>query len=130
MQEKIIKLRSLKLLFVEDEKDLITIISDTLKKLQANYVTAGNGQEALDVLEQHKDIDVIITDINMPVMNGLELIAEVRKTNKEIPILIMSAHTENEYMKTAENLGVTNYLLKPFDFIKFIELIASLDVKK
>lgn len=130
MQEKIQKLRALKLLFVEDEKDLITIISDTLKKLQANFLTAGNGKEALDLLEANSDIDVIITDINMPVMNGLELIAEVRKTNKELPILIMSAHTESEYMRNAEELGVTNYLLKPFDFIKFIELIASLDIKK
>lgn len=130
MQEKILKLRSLKLLFVEDEKDLITIISDTLKKLQANFVTASNGKEALDVLAQNSDVDIIITDINMPVMNGLELIAEIRKTDKEIPILIMSAHTENEYVKNAEELGVTNYLLKPFDFIKFIELIASLEIKK
>lgn len=130
MQEKILKLRFLKLLFVEDEKDLITIISDTLKKLQANFVTASNGKEALEVLAQNSDVDIIITDINMPVMNGLELIAEIRKTNKQIPILIMSAHTENEYVKNAEELGVTNYLLKPFDFIKFIELIASLEIKK
>lgn len=130
MQEKIIKLRSLKLLFVEDERDLIMIISDTLKKLQANYLTASNGREALDILAQNSDIDVIVTDINMPIMNGLELIAEVRKTNKDIPIIIMSAHTEDEYMKTAKNLGVTDYLLKPFDFIKFIELIANLEVKK
>ncbi len=129
MQNKISKLKSVKILFVEDEQDLITIISDTLGKLQANFITANDGKEALEVLSQHNDIDLIVTDINMPIMNGLELIEEVRKTNKELPFVIMSAHTEPEYIKSAEQLGVTDYLLKPFDFIKFINLVYDLDIK-
>jgi len=129
MQDKIEKLRSLKLLFVEDEEDLINIISDTLSKLQANYLTARNGQEALETLAINPDIDIIITDINMPIMGGLELIESVKETNPEIPIVIMSAHTESEYIKNAENLGVDNYLLKPFDFIKFIELMTTMKIK-
>ena len=72
MQEKIQKLRELKLLFVEDEEDLITIIEDTLKKLQSNFLTARNGEEALNVLAKHPDINAVITDINMPLMNGIE----------------------------------------------------------
>ena len=129
MQDKIAKLKKVKILFVEDEQDLITIISDTLTKLQATFLTANNGLEALEVLETVSDIDLIVTDINMPSMNGLELIEEVRKTNKDIPIVIMSAHTESEYIKSAEELGVSNYLLKPFDFIKFINLVSQLDIK-
>lgn len=129
MQEKIAKLRELKLLFVEDEEDLINIISDTLNKLQANFVTARNGQDALEKLAQNDDIDAIITDINMPVMNGLELIEEVKKTKPNLPIVIMSAHTETEYINSAKELGVDNYLLKPFDFIKFIELMANMNLK-
>ena len=129
MQEKIAKLKELKILFVEDEDDLINIISDTLTKLQANYVTARNGKDALDVLEANPDIDLFVTDINMPVMSGLELIEEVRKTNTELPFVIMSAHTEPEYIKSAEALGITDYLLKPFDFIKFINLVADLNIK-
>ena len=129
MQDKIAKLKQVKILFVEDEQDLITIISDTLTKLQATFLTANDGLEALKVLEKVSDIDLIVTDINMPSMNGLELIEEVRKTNKDIPIVIMSAHTESEYIKSAEELGVSNYLLKPFDFIKFINLVSELDIK-
>lgn len=128
MQDKINKLRELKLLFVEDEEDLINIITDTLNKLQANFVTARNGQEGLDVLAQHDDIDAVITDINMPIMNGLEMIEEIKKTNKDLPIVIMSAHTETEYIRSAKELGVENYLLKPFDFIKFIELMANMKI--
>jgi len=127
MQEKIAKLKSIKILFVEDEEDLSNIISDTLNKLQANFKTAANGKIALEKFNEDKDFDLIVTDINMPVMNGLELIKNVREVNKEIPVIIMSAHTEPEYIKSAEELGVQNYLLKPFDFIKFINLVSQLE---
>lgn len=129
MQEKIEKLKKLKLLFVEDEEDLIEIISDTLQKLQANFLTVSNGEEALEVIEQNRDISVIVTDINMPIMNGLDMIEELKRREIDIPIIIMSAHTEIDYINKAKELGVDNYLLKPFDFIKFIDLITSLELK-
>lgn len=129
MQEKIAKLKELKLLFVEDEKDLLDIISDTLVKLQANFLTASNGEEALEVLANHSDIDAVITDINMPVMNGLDMIKSIKEKNPDLTIIIMSAHTETEYIEKAEEYGVKDYLLKPFDFIKFIELITSKNIK-
>ncbi len=129
MQEKIEKLKSMKLLFVEDEEDLIEIIRDTLKKLDANFLTACNGEEALEVIEKNDDISVIVTDINMPVMNGLLMIKELKKRGNTTPIIIMSAHTETDYINKAKELGVKEYLLKPFDFIKFIDLVTSLDIK-
>lgn len=129
MQEKIAKLKELKLLFVEDEKDLLDIISDTLIKLQANFLTASNGEEALKVLQEHNDIDAVITDINMPVMNGLDMIKIIKEKQPDLTIIIMSAHTETEYIEKAEEYGVNDYLLKPFDFIKFIELITSKNIK-
>ncbi|AXH11547.1 response regulator [Halarcobacter bivalviorum] len=127
MEEKIKKLRSMKLLFVEDEEDLIEIISDTLDKLDSNYLTAKNGEEALKLVEDNPDLSMIITDINMPVMNGLEMIEELKAKNINLPIIVMSAHTELEYINKAKELGVNDYLLKPFDFIKFINLIVELD---
>ena len=132
MQDKIAKLRNIKILFVEDEEDLCKIIGDTLSKLQANFETANNGSVALDKLRGSiDDFDLVVTDINMPVMNGLELIKGIREELKsEIPVVIMSAHTEPEYIKSAEELGVTQYLLKPFDFIKFINLVYELDFDK
>ncbi len=129
MQQKIQKLRELKLLFVEDEEDLITIIEDTLKKLQSNFLTARNGEEALKVLENNTNIDAVITDINMPLMNGIELIEQMNKRGLNIPVIVMSAHTEAEYIDKAKALGVKNYLLKPFDFIKFIDLIVEMEIK-
>ncbi|MFY9075786.1 two-component system response regulator [Malaciobacter mytili] len=130
MQEKIVELRKLKLLFVEDEDDLINIITDTLTKLQANFLTAQNGQDALKIVEENPDIDAVITDINMPIMNGLEMIKILKEKYPSIAVVIMSAHTEIEYIDKAKEFGVENYLLKPFDFIKFIELITTMEIKK
>ena len=129
MQEKIEKLKELKLLFVEDEEDLLQIISDTLTKLQANFLTAKNGLEALEVIEQNPDIDAVITDINMPYMNGLDMIKEIKERELPLEIVIMSAHTESEYISKAKEYGINDYLLKPFDFIKFIELITTMEFK-
>jgi YesN/AraC family two-component response regulator len=129
MQEKLAKIKELKMLFVEDEPDLINIISTTLTKLNLNFLTANNGEEALELYKNNLDIDLIITDINMPKMNGLALIENVRDIDASLPVIIMSAHTEQEYIKKAAQLGVTSYLLKPFDFIKFIDLVSKLDIK-
>lgn len=129
MQDKINKLKLLKILFVEDEEDLIEIITDTLIKINANFLTAKNGEEALEIIEREGDIDVIVTDINMPVMNGILMIENLRKNNNNIPIIIMSAHTESDYIDRAKELGIDNYLLKPFDFIKFIDILTTMEIK-
>ena len=129
MHEKIEKLRSLKLLFVEDEEDLLSIITDALTKLEANFLTASNGLEALEVLKANPDIDAIVTDINMPVMNGLDMIKNIIDQDINIPIIVMSAHTETEYIKKANEYGVSEYLLKPFDFIKFIDILTTMEIK-
>jgi YesN/AraC family two-component response regulator len=67
--------------------------------------------------------DLVVTDINMPVMNGLDLIENIRNTlDLHIPVYIMSAHTEQRYIDRAKELEVENYIMKPFDFIKFINM--------
>ena len=130
MQDKIAKLKQLKILFVEDEPDLLNIISDTLNKLGANFLTATYGKEGLEKVNENSDIDLIVTDINMPIMNGLEMISEIRKQGNNVACVIMSAHSEPEYLKRAKELNIADYILKPFDFLKFINLIGELDIKK
>lgn len=130
LQESIDHLKKLKFLFVEDEKDLMDIISETLQKLGVDFLTANNGEEGLAILKEHaNDIDIIVTDISMPVMNGLEMIKEVKSLYPNLEIIIMTAHTESKYMIEAKEYGVNDYLLKPFDFIKFIELINNKKLK-
>jgi YesN/AraC family two-component response regulator len=129
MKAQITQLQKLKLLLVEDEVDLLNIITDTLRKLQVEFYTACNGNEALEVLQNNDNIDVVITDINMPMMNGLELIENMNEKAYGVPVVVMSAYTELHYIDKAKSLGVENYLLKPFDFIKFIELMNTMEFK-
>ncbi|ADG92355.1 response regulator receiver protein [Arcobacter nitrofigilis DSM 7299] len=124
LQESINNLKKFRFLFVEDEKDLLDIIAETLKKLEVNFLLAKNGQEALEVLKEHSnEVDIVVTDISMPIMNGLEMIKEAVVLYPHLKIIIMTAHTESKYKIEAASYGVNDYLLKPFDFIKFIELI-------
>jgi len=130
LQESIAKLKKLTFLFVEDEKDLLDIIAETLQKLEVNFLTAKNGEEGLAILKEHADeVDLVVTDISMPVMNGLEMIKEIKPLYPNLEIIIMTAHTESKYMEEAKEYGVNDYLLKPFDFIKFIELINQKKLK-
>ena len=129
LQESIADLKKLKFLFVEDEKDLLDIIAETLQKLGINFLTATNGEEGLNILANNDDIDIIVTDISMPVMNGLEMIKEVKKLYPTMNIVVMTAHTESKYINEVSQYGVNDYLLKPFDFIKFIELISEKKIK-
>jgi YesN/AraC family two-component response regulator len=130
LQESIAKLKKLTFLFVEDEKDLLDIIAETLQKLEVNFLTAKNGEEGLAILKEHADeVDLVVTDISMPVMNGLEMIKEIKPLYPNLEIIIMTAHTESKYMEEAREYGVNDYLLKPFDFIKFIELINQKKLK-
>ena len=127
MKDKIAKLKSIELLFVEDEQNLVDIISDTFSKLGLTFKTANNGAQALEILKENPNISLVITDINMPVMNGLDMIIEAQKMSSNLQFVIMSAHTEPEYVKSATELGVTNYLIKPFDFIKFLNIVSQIE---
>ena len=126
MIEKIEKIKKLKILFVEDEPELLNIISETLKKMDVTFYTAENGKEGLEILKKHADIDLIVTDINMPQMNGLEMISHIRKSGNDVKIMIMSAYSESEYIKKAKEFGVKDYILKPFDFLKFIDIVNEI----
>lgn len=127
LQEKIAKISKYQVLFVEDEQDLIDIISNTLGKLQIKNFTASNGKIGLEIFRTNPEINVVVTDINMPVMDGLEMIREIRKTDQNIKIIIMSAHNESEFKEEAKKLGINDYLVKPFDFMQFIEIIFNLE---
>jgi len=126
MQNKIEKLKKYKILFVEDEKDIIEIISDTLFRLDVKFEVASNGKEGLKKLQQNPDINLIVTDINMPVMNGLDMLKAIRDKNINTTCIIMSAHTEKEYKTRAKDLDVKHYIVKPFDFIEFLDIVYEL----
>lgn len=102
------------ILIVEDDKNLRKLISTCLKKEKFNTFEAADGNAALNVLDKNY-IDLIITDIMMPKMNGYEFIKELRDANFNIPILIITAKDTIYDKKQGYKLGADDYMVKPID---------------
>lgn len=102
------------ILIVEDDKNLRKLVVTYLNKNGYNMFEATDGQLALDVLDKEY-IDLIISDIMMPKMDGFELIKELRQASYEIPILILTAKSDIDDKKEGFLLGADDYMVKPVD---------------
>ena len=111
--EKVLK--HLKVLYVEDEEDILKFASMVLEDYVSELFIARNAKEALEILK-HQNIDLVITDILMPKLNGIDLIREIRKNPiLEVAIIVATAHTETRYLLDCIELRVDGYILKPID---------------
>ena len=119
----------LKVLYVEDNVDIMESLSAYLKDICKDVYLAKDGIEALKIFKTNS-IDVVITDILMPNMNGLELSKKILSIDNDIPIIITTAHNENDYLYEAINLGIQNYLLKPIDLKKLDSILDKIFQQK
>ena len=113
-------------MLVDDEKLELEMIRDYVdwKQYDIEVVgTAKNGMEALTIAEKCLP-DIIITDVKMPIMDGLQFSKELRKRNTQVEIIFLSGYDEFSYIKTALQLEVTDYLLKPLDFDELPSVIS------
>ena len=102
------------ILIVEDDKNLRKLITTCLKREKYNTYEAINGMQALDIIDK-KYIDLAITDIMMPEMDGYELIRELREAKYSIPILVITAKSSLDDKKEGYRLGADDYMVKPID---------------
>lgn len=111
---------SQKILVVDDESDVELLINQRFrKKIKENEVKfyfAGNGEQALEILNNNADIDVVLTDINMPVMDGLVLLTKIDKLNSQVMAIIVSAYGDMDNIRQAMNLGAFDFITKPINF--------------
>lgn len=105
----------MKVLVVEDEKDLNNVIKKFLTKNSFIVDTAFDGEEAMDYIEGF-DYDIIILDIMMPKLDGFQVAEKIRKNNINTPILFLTAKDQVEDKIKGLNLGADDYIIKPFDF--------------
>ena len=112
------------LLYSEDEADIREMVVEYLEDCFSTIYVAKNGEQALEFYELYHP-DIIITDIKMPKMNGLELAVAIRKQNKEIPIIITTAYTTTKYLLQAIELNLVKYLLKPVEEKNLQEALTS-----
>ncbi|SFV52182.1 diguanylate cyclase/phosphodiesterase (GGDEF & EAL domains) with PAS/PAC sensor(s) [hydrothermal vent metagenome] len=121
--KKLMKLaQGLHVLYVEDNQEARESTLGLLENIFTHITIAVDGQEGLEKF-QTKHFDLVLTDINMPRMNGIEMLAQIREINKNIPILILSAYNESGYFMETIRQGVEGYLLKPIDLNQFVSML-------
>lgn len=117
--------RTKRVLYVEDDFDVRTQTRKMLELYFKEIVEFDNGLDALACFG-HEPFDLIFTDINMPKMDGLCMIGEIRKLNPTIPIVIFSAYDNTEYFLKTIQQGVSGYILKPFSFKDILETLEKI----
>ena len=103
-------------LIVDDEKNYPLILSAVLQDVGYETLTANSGLEALEILNHaNADVDLVLTDMKMPVMDGIELLEKIKTINPHLPVMMMTAYGTVEKAVEAMQKGAYNYILKPFD---------------
>ena len=112
--------RNAKILVVDDEPDLQSLVNQKFRKQIRDgvyhFLFASNGQEAMDQLTSDSDIALVLTDINMPIMDGLTLLKKVKQAGFLAKVVVMSAYGDMGNIRTAMNLGSFDFITKPVDF--------------
>lgn len=123
--------KDISILFVEDDKSIAKEMELLLSEIFVDIKVAYNGIEALEEYnkfykENNRYFDLIITDIQMPKMNGIELIKHIYKQNPNQKTIVLSAHNESTYLMELVNLGIYRFILKPSNYDNFFEIIFKI----
>ena len=121
--------KDITVLYVEDEDLIRNEITTILKIISTNVISAPDGAKGLEAFKNNH-VDLIITDINMPFLNGFEMLKAIREINAEVPAIILSAYSQTEFIKQASQIdNINDYLLKPVDITQLLEKI-NINIEK
>lgn len=119
----------MKIIVADDYYTNRLLISEILKSLGHDFIEVENGQEALEALEQNNDIDLVLMDLEMPVMNGIEAMQRIRKNfvypKNQIPIIALTAHNPSMFIEECKESGFNKLIGKPYSIEKMAELINT-----
>ena len=123
-------LKTLTVLYVEDDENIRSSLSNILKKVFLEVIICTDGNEGIAQFtqytqEKNNSIDLVISDINMPNKNGIEMVKEIREINQEIPIIFTTAHGESDYLMESIKLKVAYYALKPINTSELLDNISN-----
>lgn len=118
-----------RVLLVDDEVDFVEMLSLRLNEVGEKVMPAHSGRECLEALRQ-KAVDVVILDIKMPGMDGIETLREIKKRFPLLEVILLTGHGTTETAVEGMKLGAFDYLLKPADFDELLEKLASARKRK
>lgn len=121
-------LKHLSILFIEDEDRIRKHLTNSLRYIVQEVKEASNGKEALEVLK-HFSPDIIITDLEMPVMSGVDFIKTIRNNGLDTCVVVLTAHTNNEYLLPLINAHIEHYIVKPIRFEKMLHILQLCNAK-
>ncbi|CAA6806196.1 MAG: Two-component response regulator vanRB [uncultured Sulfurovum sp.] len=121
------KKEDLTILYVEDEEETRSIVSSILKKYYKEVIVAEDGQVGLAAYKASNP-DIVLSDISMPNMNGLEMSAEIKALNPNQVIALFTAFNEPQYQEKSTELEIHAYILKPFDHDRFFNALHYLNM--
>jgi YesN/AraC family two-component response regulator len=121
-------LKELNVLYVEDNAETQDEIAFFLNKRVKKLFIAANGLDGLQYVDAN-DIDIIVSDIQMPYLNGIEMAEKVKQSAPEIPIIFITAFNDSYYLKKAKEIGVLNYIQKPTDLMELFMALSSIATK-
>jgi DNA-binding NtrC family response regulator len=105
-------MKKIRLLLVDDEKDFLTAYSRRFIRRNAEVTIASSGQEALDRIGE-TDFDVVILDVMMPEMNGIETLRRIKTAAPDLPVIILTGHADHKTLIQGMDMGAFDFLLKP-----------------
>ncbi|SDB40680.1 Response regulator receiver domain-containing protein [Desulfonatronum thiosulfatophilum] len=114
-----------KVLLVDDEVPFIETMVKRLSKRDFEIFTANSGQEALDQLDQHHDIDIVVLDVKMPGMDGIATLKEIKNRFPLIEVIMLTAHATVESAIDGMKLGAFDYLMKPAEIEDLVEKVKQ-----
>lgn len=110
-------------LLVDDSRTILLSIGDIMKKERFNVETASNGREALELLNKGLKPDLIISDVNMPIMNGIDFVKEARGKLRFTPILMLTTESQQNMRDEGKKVGATGWLVKPIDAAQLLQIV-------
>lgn len=115
------------ILIVDDSESIRNLVRFTLEGADFDVLSAENGQEALKFFDDERKMHLLLTDLHMPIMNGMELIKHVRQNSvySHMPILFLTTETQVGIKKEAKELGATGWIVKPFNSDKLISTVKK-----
>ncbi|PLY06687.1 MAG: DNA-binding response regulator [Arcobacter sp.] len=116
------------MLFVEDEVNISKLLKEALSDYFFSFTVANNGEEGLQKFISVNP-DIVITDIMMPKLDGLDMTIKIKELNEETPIIVLSAFSDKEKLLKAIDIGITKYFIKPFDPEEVLEFLIFLAKK-